>query len=124
MFWNKKEVVKVETETELLDIHYVGKLGKRFIESVTYSKSESDSDKYLIVKAIEQASLKQRQTDSKLNLILDHLKLKYVPETETKQPAKLVEKVNKYGLEWGSLLSTLHGHVVEPKKKRGRPKKK
>jgi len=67
------------------------------------------------------------QTEQKLNLILDHLKLKYVPETETKEPAKLVEKE-----DWHPLIGELSGCPMyvsdtpptKPKKKRGRPKKK
>lgn len=37
---------------------------------------------------------RMERLDERLNLILDHLKLKYVPETEKKEPAKLVEKTN------------------------------
>lgn len=47
------------------------------------------------------------ELDKKLNLILDHLNLEYVAETEKKEPAKLVEKKTNY-----------------MGKKRGRPKKK
>jgi len=126
MFWNKKEVVE-ERKTELLDVHYAGRFGKKFIESVTYYESESNDNMYLLIKAIEQASLEQRRTDKKLDLILDHLKLKYVPETETKEPAKLVEKITV-----GSLMGEFFGCPMyvsdtpptKPKKKRGRPKKK
>ena len=57
--------------------------------------------------------------DAKLNLILDHLKLKYVPETETKEPAKLVEETTV-----GSLMYVPDTPPTKPKKKRGRPKKK
>jgi len=61
------------------------------------------------------------QTEQKLDLILDHLKLKYVPETktETKEPAKLVEKITV-----GSLIYVPDTPPTKPKKKRGRPKKK
>ena len=118
MFWNKKEVVE-ERKTELLDVHYAGRFGKKFIESVTYYESESNDNMYLLIKAIEQASLEQRRTDKKLDLILDHLKLKYVPETETKEPAKLVKKITV-----GSLMYVPDTPPTKPKKKRGRPKKK
>ena len=68
-----------------------------------------------------------QEANAKLNLILNHLKLKYVPETETKQPAKLVEKE-----DWGFLMEDLSNCPVYvddtprpvPPKKKGRPKKK
>ena len=126
MFWNKKEVVE-ERKTEVLDIHYVFGSGKKSIKSITYFESESNDNMYLLIKAIEQASLEQRRTDKKLDLILDHLKLKYVPETETKELAKLVEKE-----DWHPFIGELSGCPIfatdppsqKPKKKRGRPKKK
>lgn len=37
--------------------------------------------------------------DNKLNLILNHLNLEYVPETEKKEPAKLVEKKLLTGMD-------------------------
>ena len=120
MFWNKKEVVEEETKTELLDVHYVDGLGLKFIESITHTESESNGNMYLLTKAIEQASLEQRRTDKKLNLILDHLKLKYVPETETKEPAKLVEIEEIEKVYLGFPL----GYVDRPISKKSRPKKK
>ena len=74
--------------------------------------------------------------DKKINLILDHLKLKYVPETETKEPAKLVEKTISLGECFGEMhvsandarsifgASSTGLTPTKPKKKRGRPKKK
>ena len=72
--------------------------------------------------------------DKKINLILDHLKLKYVPETETKEPAKLVEKTVSLGVNFGSFLTASGGSWAAPStysdptstkpKKKGRPKKK
>jgi len=65
------------------------------------------------------------QTEQKLDLILDHLKLKYVPET--KEPAKLVEKTecNFTGATGNSYMYATSGPTpTKPKKKRGRPKKK
>ena len=127
MFWKTKKVVVEERKTEVLDIHYVFGSGKKSIKSITYFESESNDNMYLLIKAIEQASLEQRRTDKKLDLILDHLKLKYVPETETKELAKLVEKE-----DWHPFIGELSGCPIfatdppsqKPKKKRGRPKKK
>jgi len=110
MFWNKKELAELKT----LDI---------------VVKANSD-----------QSNINFKHFNEKLDLILDHLKLKYVPETETKEPAKLVEKtvVKTFfdNLENGAIVripdariifgvsSTGHtGNTVSPKKK-GRPKKK
>jgi len=74
------------------------------------------------------------QTEQKLDLILEHLKLKYVPETETKEPAKLVEKTGYLTVNAGNVHRWMDGKVsggggfdptpTKPKKKRGRPKKK
>ena len=127
MFWKTKKVVVEERKTEVLDIHYVFGSGKKSIKSITYFESESNVNMYILIKAIEQASLEQRRTDKKLDLILDHLKLKYVPETETKELAKLVEKE-----DWHPFIGELSGCPIfvtdspslKPKKKRGRPKKK
>ena len=74
---------------------------------------------YKIVGLVE----KNKVLAKKLNLILDHLNLSYVPEKETKEPAKLVKKS----------LGSVGGYEIFidsgcppfiPKKKRGRPKKK
>ena len=78
--------------------------------------------------------------DKKINLILDHLKLKYVLETETKEPAKLVEKTVAYtplsNLENGAIIrcpdgtgfsfttTSPTGPTPTKTKKKGRPKKK
>jgi len=63
------------------------------------------------------------QTEQKLDLILDHLKLKYVPETETKEPAKLEEETETQKKWFGYPIGYMDVPVSR-KKKRGRPKKK
>ena len=72
--------------------------------------------------------------ETKLDLILSHLKLKYVPETETKEPAKLVEQTVNLGADWGQFITASAPSWVAPSmpcgptptkpKKKGRPKKK
>ena len=104
MFWNKKELKEIERLTRIL------------LENVN---------------AYNEGS--RRQT-LQINLILSHLKLKYVPETETKQPAKLVDITASLGADWGSLMDDAYGvnSIFEPPvgclpvlpKKKGRPKKK
>jgi len=54
------------------------------------------------------------------NLILAHLKLKYVPETETKEPARFVEVEETEKVYLGFPL----GYVDRPISKKSRPKKK
>ena len=106
MFWNKKELKEIERLTASL------------------------------VANVEAYNLGLKRRDVILNLILDHLKLKYVPETETKEPAKLVEKTVAHpffdNLENGAIircpdgLGGMHvktiykttGDVTKPKKKR------
>ena len=63
------------------------------------------------------------QTEQKLDLILDHLKLKYVPEMETKEPAKLEEETETQKKWFGFPIGYMDVPVSR-KKKRGRPKKK
>ena len=103
MCWNKKELKEIERLTRIL--------------------SEN-------VNAYNEGS--RRQT-LQINLILSHLKLKYVPETETKEPAKLVENTTYLGIDWGTMEGdkgsnctwTGSGWIITPPpKKRGRPKKK
>jgi len=93
--------------------------------------------------AVAEINLQVESLEAKLDLILDHLKLKYVPETETKEPAKLVEKTNQnpfFDLKNGAIIQVPNGlgglplaydegkweiaSSTKPKKKRGRPKKK
>ena len=70
----------------------------------------------------------QKNLDTKLNLILEHLKLEYKPATEKKEPAKLVKRVSNL-IYMGDYATGLTGGTwtpedEKPKKKRGRPKKK
>jgi len=98
MFWNKKELAEIE------NLHRV------------------------ILVNIEKYNQSKKLTNSKLDLILDHLKLKYVPETETKEQAKLVDNTVSLGINWGTLLHSMVDdatHVpTATSKKRDRPKKK
>ena len=105
MFWKTKKVVEKYTT----DI---------FGKNVTFTNFTE------LAQILEKASALQDQNRrdynllfERQNLILDHLKLKYVPET--KEPAKLVEKITV-----GSLMYVPDTPPTKPKKKRGRPKKK
>ena len=112
MFWNKKE----EYRTTVFGV------------SVTFANARQ------LAVALENASgiLDQHRKTYNLllerqNLILSHLKLKYVPETETKEPAKLVDNTVSLVINWGILGNPYAGttqSVKETPKKRGRPKKK
>jgi len=70
--------------------------------------------------AVGEINLRVESLEVKLDLILSHLKLKYVPETETKEPAKLVEVEEIEKVYLGFPL----GYVDRPISKKGRPKKK
>jgi len=128
MFWNKK--VKADGLPITLSIRdrYMKHTLDAWNEEVTLHR-------YLAYKAgdtwrgLVDYSEYEKKTDvleSKLDLILDHLKLKYVPETKTTEPAKLVKKE-----DWGSFIGELSDYPIfkdmpvftKPKKK-GRPKKK
>ena len=116
MFWNKKDYVKrFDYEIAITSI----------AEMIGCSYKVDGSLKIPGNKTIQNEELAK-----KLDLILSHLKLKYVPETETKEPAKLVEKTGDmvgdsiFSLfcPWGMGSSPIK-NPTKPKKK-GRPKKK
>ena len=114
MFWNKKVAEKYTTDI--------------FGKNVTFTNFTE------LAQILEKASALQDQNRrdynllfERQNLILDHLKLKYVPETETKEPAKLVEKTTVGSLTgefFGCPMYVSDTPPTKPKKKRGRPKKK
>ena len=123
MFWNKKDYVKrFDHEIVIADIaKMIGGVYK--------------VDGWLKIPGDKRIT--NTELANKLDLILDHLKLKYVPETETKEPAKLVEKSlvslpHGFGILSGGLnfSAEMDDYILEqakgsiPKKKRGRPKKK
>ena len=122
MFWKTKKVVEKYTT----DI---------FGKNVTFTNFTE------LAQILEKASALQDQNRrdynllfERQNLILDHLKLKYVPETETKEPAKLVDETLSLGADFGKmyvycgdahrLFGTPSSSSPTPPKKRGRPKKK
>ena len=90
--------------------------------------SENFADLLVTMSAISNQTRKDFNALQKAhNLILDHLKLQYVPETETKEPAKLVEKTTVGSLTgefFGCPMYVSDTPPTKPKKKRGRPKKK
>ena len=113
MFWNKKDYVK-RFDHEIV-IAEIAKMIGGVYKVDGWLKIPGD-------KRITNTELA-----NKLDLILDHLKLKYVPETETKEPAKLEEKTeyNFTGATGNSYMYATSGPTpTKPKKKRGRPKKK
>ena len=108
MFWNKKD------KTELEAYH---------------NENERRYGLYALL------TTRVNRQEEKLDLILSHLKLKYIPETETKEPAKLVEKTVAHpffdNLENGAIVrlpdgfgGTFTAITPTPPKKKGRPKKK
>ena len=129
MFWNKKEQ-KFRTLFEV-----TGKILALKIQGFPgYKDDAMETAKRLAFYEDLQ------ELDAKLNLILSHLKLKYVPETETKEPAKLVDKPVAYtplsnlgngaiircpnGTGFSFTTSGLTGPTPTKPKKKGRPKKK
>ena len=113
MFWNKKDYVKrFDHEIVIADIaKMIGGVYK--------------VDGWLKIPGDKRIT--NTELANKLDLILDHLKLKYVPETETKEPAKLEEKTTVGSLTgefFGCPMYVSDTPPTKPKKKRGRPKKK
>ena len=114
MFWNKKDYVKrFDHEIVIADI---AKMIGGVYKVDGWLKIPGDK------------SITNTELANKLDLILDHLKLKYVPETETKEPAKLVEKETlSYETvfeNWVKPYTKAQFDITVAKKKRGRPKKK
>ena len=122
MFWKTKKIVdKYTTDIFGVKVTFTNFTGlAQILEKASALQDQNRRDYNLLF---------ERQ-----NLILDHLKLKYVPETETKKPAKLVEETDYLIVNAVDVLSWMDGMVsggggfdptpTKPKKKRGRPKKK
>jgi hypothetical protein len=110
MFWNKKDYVK-RFDHEMVIAEIAKMIG-----------GEHRVDGWLKIPGDKRIT--NTELANKLDLILDHLKLKYVPET--KEPAKLVETPKYTGdsFEWTGCGWIVSEAPTKPKKKRGRPKKK
>ena len=107
MFWNKKDYVK-RFDHEMVIAEIAKMIG-----------GEHRVDGWL--KIPRDKRITNTELANKLDLILDHLKLKYVPET--KEPAKLVEETETQKKWFGYPVGYMDVPVSR-KKKRGRPKKK
>ena len=107
MFWNKKDYVK-RFDHEMVIAEIAKMIG-----------GEHRVDGWLKIPGDKRIT--NTELANKLDLILDHLKLKYVPET--KEPAKLVEETETQKKWFGYPVGYMDVPVSR-KKKRGRPKKK
>ena len=123
MFWKTKKVVEVDGLPITLSkcqafTRFSGAITRHFL-------AYKNGDEWIGLVSHEQFREEMDEIRERQELILDHLKLKYVPET--KKPAKLVEKE-----DWHPLIGELSGCPIfvtdyppqKHKKKRGRPKKK
>jgi len=133
MFWNKKEVVEaygLPITLSQRQAYY------RFTGGITrYFLAYRDNGEWKGLVGYEQFREEMDEIRKRQEMILDHLKLKYVPETETKEPAKLVEKTNiNLGVDFGQFITTQSESWVVPSmpsgptptkpKKKAKPKKK
>ena len=124
MFWKTKKVVEVDGPPITLSkcqafTRFSGAITRHFL-------AYKNGDEWIGLVSYELFREEMDEIRKRQELILDHLKLKYVPETETKELAKLVEKE-----DWHPFIGELSGCPIfadppsqKPKKKRGRPKKK
>ena len=124
MFGKKKEVVEYDglpvllSKREAFD-RFTGRITSHFL-----AYRVGDEWKGLV--GYEQFRKELDQVNKKLDLILAEMNLTYQPETEKKEPARLVEKqptildymITESGGGW------CDPEPTKPKKKRGRPKKK
>jgi len=131
MFWKTKKVVEVDGLPITLSKRQAF---NRFTGAITsHFLAYKNGDEWIGLVSYEQFREEMDEIRKRQELILDHLKLKYVPETETKEPAKLVEKTDYLIVNAVDVLSWIDGMVsggggfdptpTKPKKK-GRPKKK
>ena len=130
MFWNKKEVVEVDGLPITLSKRQAF---NRFTGPITsHFLAYKSGNEWKGLVGYEQFREEMDETRKRQELILDHLKLKYVPETETKEPAKLEEKTTYLTVNNDNVVDWMDGMVesleamkpTKPKKKLGRPKKK
>jgi len=122
MFWNKKaEVDGLPITLSLRTAQTTERMG-RWEHKIVIQRflAYKTGDTWKGVVGYNEYKKKTDLLEAKLDLILDHLKLKYVPETETKEPAKLVEVEEIEKVYLGFPL----GYVDRPISKKGRPKKK
>ena len=123
MFWKTKKVVEVDGLPITLSKRQAF---NRFTGAITsHFLAYKNGDEWIGLVSHEQFREEMDEIRERQELILDHLKLKYVPET--KEPAKLVEKTecNFTGATGNSYMYATSGPTpTKPKKKRGRPKKK
>ena len=116
MFWKTKKVVEVDGLPITLSKRQAF---NRFTGAITsHFLAYKNRGDWIGLVSYEQFREEMDEIRERQELILDHLKLKYVPETETKELAKLVEKITV-----GSLMYVPDTPPTKPKKK-GRPKKK
>ena len=125
MFWKTKKVVKVDGLPITLSKRQAF---NRFTGAITsHFLAYKNGDEWTGLVSYEQFREEMDEIRKRQELILDHLKLKYAPETETKEPAKLVEKTTVGSLTgefFGCPMYVSDTPPTKPKKKRGRPKKK
>lgn len=127
MFWNnKKECAKVDGLPVVLSTRQsYNFITKRTLKNFLAYKR---GDVWCGLVGYEEYKEKIDLLEKKLDLIVKHLNLEYVPEKEKKEPAKLVEKLPS-GMDilnnlYPDCIVKFNGTITEPKKKRGRPKKK
>ena len=115
MFWKTKKVVELDGLPITLSKRQAY---NRFTGAITnHFLAYKDGNEWRGLVGYEQFREEMDEIRKRQEIILDHLKLKYVPET--KELAKLVEKITV-----GSLSYVPGTPPTKPKKKRGRPKKK
>lgn len=123
MFGKKKNTVEFDGIPVVLSLRntfntLTGRIGYRFL-----GYKVGDEWKGLV--GFEQYREEVSLINKKLDLILSHLNPTYQPETEKKEPARLVRKPD---LMLGGIPIFLDNEDrtinTKPKKKRGRPKKK
>ena len=128
MFWKTKKVVEVDGLPITLSKRqafnrFTGRITSQFLAYKSGNEWRGLVGYEEFRKEVDEIRIKQA-------LLLDHLKLKYVPETktETKEPAKLVEKETlSYETvfeNWVKPYTKAQFDITVAKKKRGRPKKK
>lgn len=135
MFWKKKNTVEFDGLPVVLSKRAVfieGLFGHRTITKQFLAYKDGDTWKGLVgyeeyKEKTDGLAKVSADVERKLDMILDHLGLRYIPETEKKEPAKLAEKKDEYQTIVDGLAFAISGSsptYQEPKPKRKYTKRK
>jgi hypothetical protein len=137
MFWNKVNydglpVTLSKREVFITDLFGFKKATKRFLAYKHGNEWKGLVGYEEYKETTEDLSKHIAKVEKKMDMILDHLNLQYVPETEKKEPAKLEKKLPTFAIHLAGESRTISwndnfipsGEGLKPKRKYTKRKKK